>query len=121
MPISSRTGWWNKDSVEFHIANRIPFKTYGALFGKWIRKGDFRPIGILPDSHARRFRVDCDNESVFVIYSYDTPIGWITESGNTYIPDERYSVTTSKHQGKVRLGIAVFNNSTPRPAHWDEV
>jgi hypothetical protein len=39
------------------------------------------------------------------VYSYGTPIAWHTNTG-WFIPDLKYSVTTSKHQGYVRRAIA---------------
>lgn len=36
------------------------------------------------------------------VYSYGTPIAWVTVHGTVVIPDESYSVTTSGHQGLCR-------------------
>lgn len=46
----------------------------------------------------------------YVIYSYETPIAWRTQDGAWHVPDTRYSVTTSKHQGKVRTALQVLRN-----------
>lgn len=52
--------------------------------------------------------------AVYVVFSYATPLGWVDADGTVTIPDERYSVTTSKQQGYVRawLGAAVAGTST---------
>lgn len=51
----------------------------------------------------------------YVIYSYNTPIAYRITTANAQtgehtsrwiIPDVRYSVTTSKHQGKTRTAIS---------------
>ncbi|MFI5840562.1 hypothetical protein ACIA8K_12720 [Catenuloplanes sp. NPDC051500] len=39
---------------------------------------------------------------VYVVYSYETPIAWVTASRKRVIPDTKYSMTTSRHQGIVR-------------------
>jgi hypothetical protein len=41
----------------------------------------------------------------FVVFSYATPIGWVTAEGEIVIPDTRYSVTTSCQQTKVRAWL----------------
>lgn len=42
----------------------------------------------------------------YVIYSYVTPIAWrLRGDGRWHVPAERYSVTTSKQQGKVRTAL----------------
>lgn len=38
----------------------------------------------------------------YVIYSYATPIAAVTDKNVLVMPDEKYSVTTSKHQYLVR-------------------
>jgi hypothetical protein len=45
------------------------------------------------------------NEIDYVVYSYGTPIAWHIEDGEWIIPDDKYSVTTSNHQGVVRRAI----------------
>lgn len=37
----------------------------------------------------------------YTVMSYDTPIAWLT-GGKWYMPQDRYSTTTSRHQGMVR-------------------
>lgn len=41
----------------------------------------------------------------YVVYSYQTPIAWHTDDLGWTIPDTKYSVTTSNHQGVVRRAI----------------
>lgn len=42
-----------------------------------------------------------------VVYSYSTPIAWVTEDGEIICPDLRYSVTTSNHQNLARAWLAL--------------
>jgi hypothetical protein len=41
----------------------------------------------------------------YVVFSYDTPIAWHSEQG-WYVVEQKFSVTTSKHQNYVRRAIA---------------
>jgi hypothetical protein len=41
----------------------------------------------------------------YVVFSYDTPIAWHSEEG-WYVVEQKFSVTTSKHQNYVRRAIA---------------
>jgi hypothetical protein len=62
--------------------------------------------GMLPDHDKMFLEADMERaketmESLYIVYSYETPIAWAY--GDTVrIPDVRYSVTTSKQQGVVR-------------------
>ena len=40
------------------------------------------------------------------VYSYATPIAWVYSDGTVYVPDHRYSNTTSGHQGLCRSWLA---------------
>lgn len=48
------------------------------------------------------------NESMiaFVVFSYGTPIAWHTDARGWYVVEQKFSVTTSKHQNLVRRAIA---------------
>jgi hypothetical protein len=72
--------------------------------------------GMLPEPDANEM---IDSQVRYVIYSYDTPIAyrriaeWECGGQPVYewiIPDVRYSVTTSKHQGKVRTALSQITN-----------
>lgn len=62
-------------------------------------------VGHLPEKDAAWFR-QCDAMGIltYVVYSYQTPIAWRTDNA-WYIPDARYSVTTSQHQGLIRTAV----------------
>lgn len=38
---------------------------------------------------------------IYVVYSYDTPIAWVTASGKEVKPAVQYSASTSKHLGRL--------------------
>lgn len=65
-------------------------------------------MGRLPDGDiASEYAVASRDERIdYVIFSYRTPIAWHYRDANEWrMPDTRYSVTTSKHQSKVRTAI----------------
>ncbi|HYJ33758.1 MAG TPA: hypothetical protein VE326_11110 [Candidatus Binatia bacterium] len=49
---------------------------------------------------------------MYVVFSYGTPIAWVTIAGSVVIPDVRYSATTSRHQKLAREAL-----STIAPEH----
>jgi hypothetical protein len=61
--------------------------------------------GQMPDAQAKIIREFAHaGELDYVVWSYSTPIAY-RAGGQWYIPTTKYSVTTSKHQGKLyRLG-----------------
>lgn len=55
-----------------------------------------------------QWRADCDADRVaYVVRSYYTPIAWFTVDRGWIVPQDKYSVTTSRHQGIVRRAISV--------------
>lgn len=70
--------------------------------------------GRMPEEDARILRGHRQAGGIrYVIYSYNTPIAYLTVGmaqgrgvSKWIVPDARYSVTTSKHQGRVRPAVA---------------
>lgn len=94
-----RYAW--RDGLHTAIRSGEPFDTHGSFYA---RAGAPMLHGYLPPEwidvvDAQRARVD------YVIYSYATPIAWHVEGGGWYMPDVRYSVTTGRHQGVVRVAL----------------
>jgi len=58
--------------------------------------------GRLPQDFCDQLRSD---QPDYIVYSYGTPIAWHSNSG-WFMPNCKYSVTTSKHQGYVRRAVA---------------
>jgi hypothetical protein len=82
------------------IATLTPFATSGALSGRRPHGETFTAweSGRLAQQHVDSFRA-----STFAVYSYSTPIAWVTD-GRWVIPSDRYSLTTSRHQSAARHG-----------------
>lgn len=82
------------------IARCESFATYGALRAE---HSSSVTRGQLPGEHWARLCADRDDNggALYVVYSYATPIAWYSTAWGWRVPDVRYSVTTSKHQGKL--------------------
>ena len=91
-----------RDAIHY-IATRQEFKA-SALTGKY---ENYTPSGGRLDSgEFSRLVVDFNREGgAYVVYSYGTPIAWHTAQG-WYIVEQKFSVTTSKHQNYIRRAIA---------------
>ncbi|MEU6351116.1 hypothetical protein ABZ896_17550 [Streptomyces sp. NPDC047072] len=93
MPKLATESW----SVRRALAARQPFTTYGALRATSERN---YCVGRLPDQWADRYRADADaGHIVYQVYSYSTPIAWVLDDGAVVVPQVRYSLTTTRHQG----------------------
>jgi hypothetical protein len=90
------------------IADLTPFTTSGALSGRSLHGEHFGPwdSGRLPREHADSFQ-----RSTYAVFSYATPIAWVTD-GAWVIPAARYSVTTSRHQSAARYGASLSGLAT---------
>jgi hypothetical protein len=83
------------------LANREAFETFGALSG---RPGT-TDTGRLPGDWARTYRARGHVIS-YTIRSYATPVAWLdSETGEWIMPDESYSVTTTRHQSRIRYAL----------------
>lgn len=79
----------------------------GSLSGRNVKVGHLSQLGKLPDEWRAVWSDDKHN-TTYAIWSYQTPIAWRTyRNGRAVwvIPPVRYSNTTSKHQGKVRVAL----------------
>jgi hypothetical protein len=80
------------------IAARKPFKG-NSMWADGFEKGfAFGSTGRLSTDEADRFWAD-HKAIVYIVYSYGTPIAWVLDDGTTYKVAQKFSVTTSRHQG----------------------
>ena len=89
----------NQRDSEYYITNRLDFRA-SALEGRAYGVGN----GRLNEEETARYNQDL-NAVMYWVYSYSTPIAWYTPSG-WYVVEQKFSVTTSKHQGLVKRAIA---------------
>lgn len=86
------------------IRDRVPFKTHGALKAEQVPGGMHlgNMAGRLAGDDLERFNMD-HGRMTYVVYSYATPIAWHALDTGWYRVEQKFSVTTSKHQGKLYL------------------
>lgn len=93
--------WWEYTDV---LKNRQPFKTSGALRGVALAAGEVpSTTGRLADDWRRLLDTGAD----YVVYSYMTPLAWHRPADDLWImPSDRYSVTTTRHQGLIGTALS---------------
>lgn len=73
----------------------IPFDSQGAMRAR-------RFDGIYAyDGHLGRLEWTDEIVPIYMVWSYATPIGWVTNKGKIVVPDVKYGITTSHHQNLV--------------------
>ena len=92
----------NQRDAEHYISNRQEF-TASALEGRVYNVGD----GRLDPEEAARYKEDLDGTQYWV-YSYSTPIAWFHSEKGWYIVEQKFSMTTSKHQNLVRRAASLL-------------
>jgi hypothetical protein len=100
----NRTSWMDFRDV---LAAREPFQTYGNLAGydRYCGNTGRLPKAIAQEYFDRRESID------YVVMSYVTPIAWHDSEHGWIMPHVKYSVTTSKAQGRIAPGITALQNS----------
>ena len=87
------------------------YKYTGVLRGRTIHRQSEIMTGRLPQEYVNIIK---DHVVRYVIYSYETPIAWMqvaewdSDGAPIYewiVPNVKYSQTTSKQQGKVRVAL----------------
>jgi len=91
------------DAWQF-IRQRQPFKTSGALWGTRETYGSGRLTGF----ELLQFRRAVEEGHIdFIVMSYNTPIAWYNKTlKKWHIVNEKFSVTTSKHQTVTRRAVS---------------
>lgn len=101
--LTTRSPWWDFRPI---VQSATPFRTHGALRAERQTPREYDRANLPNFGHLDRDYHDSVMGADYVVYSYDTPIAW--RSGSTgwwWIPDTRYSVTTSRHQSKIRTAL----------------
>ncbi len=88
------------------IRDREDFRTSGSLYGESCSLGSF-DRGRLSGADLEQFYTDCGNIR-YVVMSYATPIAWWvpeteTSKARWHKVSQKFSVTTTKHQGNLYL------------------
>lgn len=92
-----------RDAIHY-IANRREF-TASALSGGF--KVYAPDTGRLNDEEIAKIKETTrEAGGAYFVYSYGTPIAWFTPLRGWYVVEQKFTVTTSKHQNYVRRAIA---------------
>jgi hypothetical protein len=93
-----------RDAIHY-IATRQEF-TASALSGVNVNaQGLSGAFGRLDAQEFARIKQD-ETRIDYAVYSYGTPIAWHIDGGEWYVVEQKFSVTTSKHQNYVRRAVA---------------
>jgi hypothetical protein len=91
------------------IRDRVEFKTYGAMRAEVVSgMTPYAYVGYLNADERKIFEREAPRIA-YVVYSYGTPIAWFTttrrggKAGRWHRVAQKFSITTSKHQGKLYL------------------
>ena len=76
-----------------------------SLRGYAVAGRDSEGLGRLSSAEDVAAWYAADGHLMYVVRSYCTPIGWVTDDGRRYCVTERFSVTTSKQQTYVRAWL----------------
>jgi hypothetical protein len=98
MPKLTINGLWTQFVAP--LRDLEDFTTHGSLRGL---KGGAGYTGQLPYGHWGSAQ-----SAQYVVYSYNTPIAWLDRAGFWQMPAVKYSVTTSKSQGRILTALRSF-------------
>lgn len=85
----------SRDAVNY-IGAQKPFQGFGALRAVTIPEDSCYLTG----DDREQWEKDVGS-MVYIVYSYRTPIAWVTSRGTKYRVQGKFSVTTSRHQSKL--------------------
>ena len=94
-----------RNRLIYALENEKEFKTSGSLKG--VKSID--TFGQLNKVEIAQLEADRETFGVrYYVVSYETPIAWVRNDGKIHRVNQKFSVTTSKHQGMLHhLGKAV--------------
>lgn len=90
----------NQRDAEYYVTNRLDFRA-SALEGLDGRTNTYGRLDAEEVAQYEKVKESID----YVVLSYRTPIAWHSAEG-WYVVAQKFSVTTSKHQGIVRRAVA---------------
>jgi hypothetical protein len=108
MAMSGRT----RDRVERGLitCSRVRNST-GSLRGEpGTHRGQLGWLSGIPERHQLN---ELLHAAVYVVWSYDTPIGFVHEDGTRYVIEETHSLTTSHHLSVLRCAWREYEDPIP--------
>ena len=83
------------------VGRHEAFDTHGALYART------DPCGIdsgrLNQAEAEAYWQARAEGIAYIVVSYTTPIAWVVRGGRVHIVDQKFSVTSTRHQGNLYL------------------
>ena len=110
----------NKKVAEYSAIRRDVCNTGGTFSGQWgrVMEDVYESVGRLPEWAASVLRDMEGLTQIFVVRSYDTPIGWWTPDMRWTIPNVKYSSSTARQLALlINQGVAKEEGHIP---HWNE-
>lgn len=83
-----------------------PIIGHNSLAARFVQSRPYGGWGMLPQAEVEILERSLERGQVFVVWSYDTPIGWWANGAGWHMPDVKYSVTTTNHQNVLATAIA---------------
>jgi hypothetical protein len=93
----------------YELAKRLKARSewyMGQMIGKPVANGYGYYTGHMPQYLKDKFFAQA-HVIDYIVWSYDTPIAWHTNTG-WELPEYTYSATTTKHQGKINVALSVI-------------
>jgi hypothetical protein len=107
--MTTRLSTRDAEGIAKALASGEPFTTHGALSGGPVRIGSAGRLGMLPPEHRSLWRqaiiLARNGHTFYAVWSYETPVAWCVDTGTWIVPGESYSVTTTRHQSRIRHAI----------------
>lgn len=74
----------------------------------WLKKGDPLVTGRLPQNYVEYLTTGQNMpDSIYVVYSYNTPIAWLIGE-EWVVPAQTYTHTTTQHQNVIKSAIGTY-------------
>lgn len=104
-PVGERLYSYGKNRTTFYgLSERLARHDEWHMGSMWAttEKRPYGYYGKLPSEHYESVK-----HADYVVWSYATPIAWVTY-GIWHMPDKFYSSTTTQHQNKIRTALSVM-------------
>lgn len=92
-----------RDIIDKSVDRRTEFHR-GNIQGKWYIDGQTPRKGWMSYETYEKFISDIGDDPVYCLISYHTVMAWYVR-GEWYMPDKKYSVSTTSHQHAFRMAI----------------
>lgn len=95
------------DKIATYMQSRADFR-HGNVSAKHHNSDNPPNYGYLHATDKVLLRDAFDGSDIYVVYSYNTPIAWISDKSDGWVvPTASYSVTTTNHQSTILRAIRV--------------